>query len=110
MADSNIEYAIRRIADQAYLWDDDLDGRYVSWEDDEDNASWLDTEALALNLAELDGVAHEGADGGGLTLSGDARKAAPRPQAGYRTTMVVPAWGRGAAFRFSSVRSRRRSG
>ena len=56
MADSNIEYAIRRIADQAYLWDDDLDGRYVSWEDDEDNASWLDTEALALNLAELDGV------------------------------------------------------
>ena len=30
MADSNIEYAIRRIADQAYLWDDDLDGRYVS--------------------------------------------------------------------------------
>lgn len=63
MADSNIEYAIRRIADQAYLWDDDLDGRYVSWEDDEDNASWLDTEALALNLAELDGVAHEGADG-----------------------------------------------
>lgn len=63
MADSNIEYAIRRITDQAYLWDDDLDGRYVSWEDDEDNASWLDTEALALNLAELDGVAHEGADG-----------------------------------------------
>ena len=63
MADSNIEYAIRRIADQAYLWDDDLDGRYVSWEDDEDNASWLDTEALALGLAEMDGVAHEGADG-----------------------------------------------
>ena len=30
MADSNIEYAIRRIAYQAYLWDDDLDGPYVS--------------------------------------------------------------------------------
>lgn len=63
MADSNIEYAIRRKSDGAYLWDDDLDGRYVSWEDDEDNASWLDTEPLILELAEMDGLAVEGESG-----------------------------------------------
>lgn len=59
MAESNIEYTIRRIADQAYLWDDDLDGRHVSWEDDEDNASWLDTYDLAIRLALMDGVADD---------------------------------------------------
>lgn len=60
MADNNIEYAIRRKSDNAYLWDDDLDGKYVSWEDDPDNASWLDSEDLILNLAELEGLAHDG--------------------------------------------------
>ncbi len=59
MAENNIEYTIRRIVDQAYLWDDDLDGKHVSWEDDEDNASWLDTYDFAIRLALMDGVADD---------------------------------------------------
>lgn len=59
MAESDIEYAVRRIADQTYLWDDNLDGKSVSWEDDEDYASWLDTYDLTLELALMDGVADD---------------------------------------------------
>lgn len=63
MADNNLEYALRRKSDGAYLWDDDLDGRYISWEDDEDNATWLGYEQALLELAEMDGLADEGEDG-----------------------------------------------
>ena len=52
MADE-MEYAVRRVSDGRYLWDDDLDGVYQSWQKDPENASWLDTEAEALNLAVL---------------------------------------------------------
>ena len=43
----------------ADLFDDDLDGVYQSWQKDPENASWLDTEAEALNLAVLADVAEE---------------------------------------------------
>lgn len=59
MAENDIEYAVRRIDDQTYLWDDGLDGASVSWEDDEDYASWLDSYDLALELALIDGVADD---------------------------------------------------
>lgn len=58
MADE-MEYAVRRVSDGRYLWDDDLDGVYQSWQKDPENASWLDTEAEALNLAVLADVAEE---------------------------------------------------
>ncbi len=56
MANSNIEYAIRRISDGAFLWDDDFNGVYQSWEDDDENASWVDSKDEALRLAELAGL------------------------------------------------------
>ena len=33
MADE-MEYAVRRVSDGRYLWDDDLDGVYQSWQKD----------------------------------------------------------------------------
>ena len=41
-----IEYAVMRSSDGALLWDDDLNGVYQSWEDDEENASWVDSEKV----------------------------------------------------------------
>ena len=37
MADE-MEYAVRRVSDGRYLWDDDLDGVYQSWQKDPENA------------------------------------------------------------------------
>ena len=50
-----VEYAVMRSSDGALLWDDDLDGTYQSWEDDEENASWVDSKEDALRLADLGG-------------------------------------------------------
>ena len=58
-----IEYAVKRVSDGAFLWDDDLDGAYQSWEDDEENASWVDTEDEGMRLANLAGLL----SGDGLT-------------------------------------------
>lgn len=51
-----VEYAVMRSSDGALLWDDDLDGTYQSWEDDEENASWVDSKEDALRLADLAGL------------------------------------------------------
>ena len=51
-----IENAVMRSSDGALLWDDDLNGVYQSWEDDEENASWVDSEKDALRLADLAGL------------------------------------------------------
>ncbi len=87
-----------------------------------------DTEALALNLAELDGVAHEGADGPVLDEGYEVvsrkwryeedeedctlpeRQGPPRGPKPDKDHDGGSGLGCGAAFCFSSVRSRRRSG
>lgn len=51
-----VECAVMRSSDGALLWDDDLDGTYQSWEDDEENASWVDSKEDALRLADLAGL------------------------------------------------------
>lgn len=51
-----IEYAVRREKDGAYLFDADMDGLDASWEDDEDNATWVETPAMALALADMNGL------------------------------------------------------
>lgn len=46
------EFAIRRIEDQHYLADPNLDGSDPRWEDDADNATWLDTPEAVYELAD----------------------------------------------------------
>lgn len=58
-----IEYAIQRISDGAFLFDADGDGTDVSWEDDEENCTWMDTPEHAIALAELNDLAAEIDDG-----------------------------------------------
>ena len=55
-----VEYAVMRVSDGALLSDDDLNGAYQAWEDDEENASWVDTEEDALRLADLAGLTGNG--------------------------------------------------
>ncbi len=51
-----IEYAVMRISDGALLWDDDFNGVYQSWEDDEENASWVGSKDDAMSLADYAGL------------------------------------------------------
>lgn len=55
-----IEYAVMRSSDGTLLWDDDLNGVYQSWEDDEENASWVDSQNAALQLAYFAGLLQDG--------------------------------------------------
>ncbi|MBW3094746.1 hypothetical protein KIH75_05220 [Bifidobacterium sp. 64T4] len=72
MADNNneLEYAVRRDIDKAYLWDDNLDGEYLSWEDGEDNGTWLATEAEARAFAIMAKLVTEAEDGTIILLDG----------------------------------------
>jgi len=51
-----LEYAIIRRSDNAYLFDSEGDGTDAAWESDEENASWYDTEELALAVADVNGL------------------------------------------------------
>lgn len=55
-----VEYAVMRVSDGMFLSDDDLNGVHQAWEDDEENASWVDTEEDALRLADLAGLTDDG--------------------------------------------------
>lgn len=54
-----VEYAIRRIFDNAWLYDGDMDGVDVAWEPDADDATWCETKDQAINLADLNGLTDE---------------------------------------------------
>lgn len=51
-----LEYAIMRRSDNAYLFDSEADGSDAAWESDAENASWFDTEELALAVADVNGL------------------------------------------------------
>jgi ABC-type phosphate/phosphonate transport system substrate-binding protein len=57
-----VEYAILRESDNMMLEDREGDGTDVLWTDDEDNATWYDTEAMARAGASTNGLT-EDADG-----------------------------------------------
>lgn len=75
-----IEYAVMRSSDGALLWDDDLNGVYQSWEDDEENASWVDSEKDALRLADLAGLLPGGRLAKGVRDHGTSLVLRGRPQ------------------------------
>ncbi len=52
-----VEYAVMRISDGALLWDDDINSAYQSWEDDEENATWVSSEEDAIRIADYAGLA-----------------------------------------------------
>ena len=57
--EKELEYAIRRTKDGAYLFDADADGRDVNWEYDEDSAVWFVDREHALANATLNGLADD---------------------------------------------------
>lgn len=67
------EYAVIRKRDHAYLFDADGTGRDAAWEADEDNGSWWGTKAMALAVANTNGLtvdagSDELADGYGIEV------------------------------------------
>lgn len=68
-AQDNQEFAIRRIADGLYLYDDNMDGTRPEWVQIADNAAWFGTAEEAVAFAELAGFGECGELDHGLEVA-----------------------------------------
>ena len=68
-AENGIEFAIRRVKDGFFLYDDNLDGARPEWVSLADNAAWFGTAEEAVAFAELAGFADDGELDAGLEVA-----------------------------------------
>ena len=68
-AENGIEFAIRRVKDGFFLYDDNLDGARPEWVSLADNAAWFGTAEEAVAFAELAGFADDGELDNGLEVA-----------------------------------------